>query len=119
MATLPPIVDHGALAGSGGYQSPCSAAAARRSLLTTPGCTTASRSAGSISTIARIRSVESTTHPSTALAPPDRPVPAPRGTSGRRCRAQARTTSATSAVLRGRTTAAARPCGAHSASSCA
>src|SRR5258708_29702502 len=43
VATLPPIVDHGELAGSGGYQVPCSRQAFRRSSLTTPGCTTARR----------------------------------------------------------------------------
>jgi hypothetical protein len=109
VATLPPIVDQGALAGSGGYQSPSFAAAARRSSLTTPGWTTARRSAGSISRISRIRSVESTTHPSTAFAPPESPVPAPRGTTGMPCRAQAATTAATSAVDSGRATASAPP----------
>src|SRR3712207_8217988 len=37
VATLPPMVDQGELAGSGGYHRPCSAQAARRSSLTTPG----------------------------------------------------------------------------------
>ena len=117
VATLPPIVDHGALAGSGGYQRPRSAQAARRSSLTTPGWTTARRSTGLISVIAVICSVDRTTHPSTALAPPDRPVPAPRVTSGAPCARQARTTAWTSVVLCGRTSATGAPYVAHSASS--
>jgi hypothetical protein len=84
VATLPPIVDHGALAGSGGYHMPFSAAAARNTSFTTPGWTTASRSPTSISMIRRIRSVDSTIPPSTAFAPPERPVPAPRVTTGTR-----------------------------------
>ena len=46
VATLPPMVDQGELAGSGGYQRPCSATAALRSSLTTPGCTTAQQVVG-------------------------------------------------------------------------
>src|SRR5258708_2275616 len=40
------------------------------------------RSCGSMVRIAVIRSRDSTMHPSMALAPPDNPVPAPRGTTG-------------------------------------
>ena len=47
--------------------------------------------------------------PSTAMAPPESPVPAPRGTSGTRCRAARRTMALTSAVLPGKTTASGRP----------
>jgi hypothetical protein len=36
----------------------------------------------SISRIRDIRAKETTTPPSTGIAPPDRPVPAPRGTIG-------------------------------------
>jgi hypothetical protein len=118
VATLPPMVDHGALAGSGGYHRPCRATAARSSSFTTPGCTTASRSAASICTISRIASRLSTTQPCTALAPPESPVPAPLGTTGTPSAAHARTVAATSAVALGRTTAAGSPNGAHSASSC-
>ena len=51
--------------------------------MTTPGCTTASRSTASISTIAvHPLGATATTQPSTAFAPPDSPVPAPRGTTG-------------------------------------
>src|SRR3954447_12249481 len=117
VATLPPIVDHGELAGSGGYHSPCSATAALRSSLTTPGSTTATRSSSSISSTRFIVDRSSTRPPSTALAPPDRPVPAPRVTTGTRSSARAATTCCTSAVLRARTAATARPTSAHSASS--
>jgi hypothetical protein len=79
---LPPIVDHGELAGSGGYQSPYVAAAVRRSSLITPAWTTASRSNGSIAEIQLSRSSARITPPSMALAPPDRPVPAPRAVTG-------------------------------------
>ena len=50
--------------------------------------------------------------PSTAFAPPTRPEPAPRGTTGTPCRAATCITATTSAVLRGKTTAAGRPAGA-------
>ena len=84
----------------------------------TPGSTTAIWLAGSTALMAVMSSVDRTTQPSTALAPPDSPVPAPRVTSGVPVAAQADTTSATSAVVRGRTTADGCPNGAHSASSC-
>jgi hypothetical protein len=117
VATLPPIVDHGALAGSGGYHRPCSAQAVRRWSLTTPGSTTASRSRVLISLIAVIASVDTTTLCSIAFAPPDSPVPAPRGTTGAPSRRHTRTTCRTSSAVRGRTTAAGVSYGAHSASS--
>ena len=103
MATLPPIVDHGALAGSGGYHRPCSATAALTSLLTAPGCTTQTRLSGSISRTWFIRDRSRMTQPPTAFAPPDRPVPAPRGTTGAPSSAQVRTTCCTSASVRART----------------
>ena len=78
VATLPPIEQNSYDDGSGGYQSPCSAAAALTSLLKAPGSTTATWQVGSISTAA-IRSRLSTMPPSTALDPPERPLPgAPR-----------------------------------------
>ena len=58
VATLPPIEQISYDDGSGGYHSPCSAAAALTSTLRAPGSTTATRAAGSIST-ARIRSSDS------------------------------------------------------------
>jgi hypothetical protein len=76
--------------GSGGYQSPCSRAAAFTSALKAPGSTTATWQSVSTS-IARIRSRLSTMPPSTALDPPDSPEPAPRGTTGTPCVAAHRT----------------------------
>jgi hypothetical protein len=92
---LPPMVDQGELAGSGGYQSPCSAALARSSSLTTPAWTTASRSKGSIRRIWLSRSSAMITPPSMALAPPDSPVPAPRAVTGTPNLAQTRTAATT------------------------
>ena len=114
VATFPPIVDHGELAGSGGYHSPYSATMRRRSSLTTPACTTARRSMGSTRSTWFIRSRAITMLPSTAFAPPDRPVPAPRATTGTRCLMHARTTSATSSVDSARMTAIGLPAGAPS-----
>ncbi len=81
VATLPPIEQIRNDEGSGGYQRPCSAAAALTSALKAPGSTTATWVAGSISTLV-IRSRLSTMPPSTAVEPPDSPLPAPRGTTG-------------------------------------
>src|SRR5919107_3325859 len=105
---LPPIEQISYDEGSGGYHSPCSAAARFTSALNAPGSTTATRAAVSISTD-RIRSRLRTTHPSTAVEPPDRPLPAPRGTTGTRCSAAQRTATCTSVALVARTTARGRP----------
>ena len=78
---LPPIEQISYEDGSGGYHRPCSAAAALTSALKAPGSTTATRVMGSIS-MARMRSSDSTSPPSTAEDPPDRLVPAPRGVIG-------------------------------------
>src|SRR5512133_822143 len=114
---LPPIVDHGELAGSGGYQSPCSAAATRSSSLITPAWTTASRSSGSIERISLSRSSAMITPPSMALAPPESPVPAPRAVTGTPNLAHTRTADATSSLEIARINASGSPTGAHSASS--
>src|ERR1700760_381169 len=103
------MVDQGALAGSGGSHRPGSAPAALTSLLTAPGWTTASRLSGSTSSTWFMAAMSSTTQPATALAPPDSPVPAPRGTTGTPRSAQVRTTCWTSASVRARTPAAAPP----------
>ncbi len=108
VATLPPIEQISYDDGSGGYQSPCSAAARFTSMLSAPGSTTATRVAASIST-ACIRSRLTTRQPSTAEEPPDRPLPAPRGTTGTRCSAAQRTAACTSAALVARTTASGLP----------
>ncbi len=57
------------------------------------------------------------TQPSTALAPPDSPVPAPRATTVPRARRRHATACCTSASERARKPTAARPTAAHSASS--
>src|SRR3954462_81086 len=69
VATLPPMEEIRYEPGSGGYQSPCSAAASFTSTLSAPGSATAVRVTGSTVT-AVIRSVLSTRQPSTAVAPP-------------------------------------------------
>ena len=81
VAMLPPILQISYDDGSGGYHRPHSATAFLTSTLSRPGCATAVRVTGS-TVIARIFSVQSTIPPSTAVAPPDSPVPAPRGTTG-------------------------------------
>ena len=83
VAMLPPIEQNSYDDGSGGYHRPCSPAAAFTSALNAPGSTTATRHSVSIS-IARIRSSDSTSPPSTADDPPLSPLPAPRGTTGTR-----------------------------------
>ena len=50
-----------------------------------------------MSTIRRMRSVDSTMPPRTASAPPVMPLPAPRGVTGMPCSAASRSTSSISA----------------------
>mgnify|MGYP006369474541 CR=1 FL=1 len=58
------------------------------------------------STSRRVIRVKATTmDPSSGTAPPERPLPAPRGTSTTPCRRARRTKAATSSRLSGRTTA--------------
>ncbi len=109
VATLPPIEQISYDDGSGGYHRPCSAAAAFTSALNAPGSTTATRQSVSIS-IARIRSRLSTIPPSTALDPPDRPLPAPRAERpGPGARAAQRTAACTWSASSARTTASGLP----------
>src|SRR3954454_10811280 len=108
VATLPPIEEIRYEPGSGGYQSPCSATASLTSTLSAPGSATAVRVIGS-TVIAVIRSVLSTRQPSTAVAPPARPVPAPRGTTGTRCSLAQRSAVRTCAAQPARTTARGSP----------
>src|SRR5579884_3697659 len=84
VAILPPMLQISYDDGSGGYHSPYSATAFFTSALSRPGWHTAVRVTGS-TVMSRIFSVDSTIPSSTAVAPPDRPVPAPRGTTGTRC----------------------------------
>ena len=104
-ATLPPSVHAFWLDGSGTKWRPCGAAAVERCRLMSPGCTTARRFATSISRMRAMRANDTTTPPSTGIAPPDSPVPAPRGTIGTWCSWQKRASAATSPVSLGRTTA--------------
>jgi len=57
--------------------------------------------AGSSSSIARMRSSESATHPSTGVPPPASPLSPPCGTTGTRCAWHSRKIAATSSVDRG------------------
>ena len=82
VAMLPPIDEIARLAGSGANQSPRGASRSLRSPLSTPGSTTASSSASEISRMRFMRERSSTIAPGLAIAPPARPVPAPRGTTG-------------------------------------
>ena len=66
----------------------------------TPGCTTATRFSVSISRIRSIAVKAIVSPPSIPAAPPDRPVPAPRGTIGTPSSPAIRTSSTTSAVRR-------------------
>ena len=104
-AMLPPSVQADWLDGSGAKKSPKGAAAREISRLTTPVWQRAVRSPGLTSRTRFIPAREITTPPSIGVAPPERPVPAPRAVNGTPAAAQARTTRATSAVERGSATA--------------
>ena len=82
VAMLPPTVEIARLAGSGAHHRPCSASAVLSSAFRMPGSTTASRSSGRTSRMRVIRRVERAISPGPAFAPPARPVPAPRVTTG-------------------------------------
>src|SRR6266536_3480138 len=77
-ATFPPIVHALWLDGSGAYCRPWGRAAAPSFAFTTPGSTTAYRLSLSIRRIRFSRVRTTSTEPSSASAPPDSPVPAPR-----------------------------------------
>ena len=70
----------------------------------TPGCTTATWFAPSISRTRFIRSNDTTRPPLAGTAAPDSPVPEPRAVTRSPCAPATRSTAATSAVLPGRTT---------------
>ena len=67
--------------------------------MTTPAWTRAERFSASTSSTRRMRAVLTTTPPSTGVAPPERPVPAPRPTTGTPALCSARITAAVSSVL--------------------
>ena len=94
------------LAGSGAKKRPCSRAARLTARFGTPGSTTAILARASIETMRRSRAVDTTIASAHAIVPPERPVPAPRGTMAAPAARAARTTSATSSAVPGRTTAA-------------
>ena len=117
VAMLPPMLQISNDDGSGGYHSSCSAAAFFTSALNSPGWHTAVRVTGS-TVMSRIFSVDSTMPSSTAVAPPDSPLPAPRGTTGTRWALAQRMTVCTCSVVSGRTTASGLPAAGSSARSC-
>src|SRR2546430_16274170 len=102
---LPPMVDTRWLAGSGAKKRPCCRATALTSRFGTPGSTTATRATGSISWIVRSLAVAMTTASPHAIVPPERPVPAPRGTTATPARRAARTHAAICRVSAGTATA--------------
>src|SRR5262249_13877752 len=75
------------------------------SRLNTPGCTRIQAFSRSTSRMLRIRDRPTTRQPGTGSAPPESPVPEPRGTMGRFARRAMRTASTTSSVEAGRMTA--------------
>ena len=117
VAALPPMEQISNDDGSGGYQKPCPAAAFLTSALNAPGCAMATRVTGSM-VIRRIRSVDRVMPPSTAVEPPDRLEPAPRGTTGTLCFVAHRMTACTSSVEFTRTTASGVPASGSRAQSC-
>ncbi len=100
VAMLPPTVEMARLAGSGAHQRPCSASAALRSALRMPGSTTASRSSARTSRMRSIARTESAISPAPAFAPPARPVPAPRVTTGVPVSLAIRSVACTSSIER-------------------
>ncbi len=104
VAMLPPIVEISKLDGSGAYIRPTSAAARSRSAVTTPASTTAIWSSAESSRIRVIRVKETMSEPSVATAPPESPLPDPRGTTGMACRWAKRRAAETSCTLSASTT---------------
>ena len=78
------------------------------SKLITPGCTRATRLGRSTSRIFFIRDSPITMQPADGSAPPDKPVPAPRGTTGIPSSRDSFTHAATSSVEPGSTTISGR-----------
>jgi hypothetical protein len=72
--------------------------------LRTPGCTTAMRATGSTRTMRMNLASDSSTPSPGGSAPPESPVPAPRGTTGTPSAWQARSTSRTCASVSGSAT---------------
>ena len=100
-----------AWAGSGGENSPIFSTALCRSPVTTPGCTTATPSAGSISRMRFIRASDSAIPPPSGAAPPERLLPAPRGCTNNPSREATRRIAATSSVHSGVSATSGTSCG--------
>ena len=105
---FPPRVATEPLEGSGAKCSPWARTASVSRLFTTPACARIARFGKSISRIAFIRLVETTTPPAPGSAPPLRPVPAPRAVKGMPFATHHRTSRAVSSVLLGSATAVGR-----------
>ena len=103
-ATFPPMVQACWLAGSGAKKNPRGVTARLIVRFTHPASTVAVRLGRSISRMRFMRVRTISTPPAVAMAPPESPVPAPRGTIGTPSVAQSRTTDATWSVLVGKTT---------------
>ena len=74
-----------------------------------PGCTHATPLSGSTDSSSFMRVSDSTTGRPSGAAPPDSPVPAPRGTTARPCVAAIRTQAATCSVVTGKHNGPAMP----------
>ena len=111
VARLPPIVQLPSAPRESGNSRPAAAAASCTVCRTTPASTVIVSLAASIPRIRRIRVSESTTcvPDESGTAPPQSPVFPPWGTTATPASRHSATTAATSSVLPGRTTAAARP----------
>ena len=103
--TLPPMEQKSFDAGSGAYHRSCFATCSRNSVFMMPGWVSTYPSATFTSRTSRMRSTHTMSDPSVAFEPPERPLPAPRGTTGTRCSCAARSTAATCSVERGKTAA--------------
>ncbi len=103
--------------GKTGYTRPSGASAASSWSSCTPGSTTATKFSVSISTMAAMRSNDTTMPSATGMQAPDMPVPAPRAVTGTPLSSARRSTAATSSVVAGSTTAIGRWGVAESASS--
>ena len=89
--------------------NPSGATAFARSRFRTPGSTHARRSSGRTSRIRSIFDVTTTSASPIGVAPPARPVPEPRGTTGRACRAATCMHATTSSTVWGKATRAHPP----------
>jgi hypothetical protein len=78
------------------------------SAVMTPGSTVMQRLSVSTSRMRFMRSKESRMPPKAGTAPPESPVPAPRGVTGMRCSFARRATAATCSVDSGKTRTSAR-----------